>query len=75
MLSAMNLFHSATTKTLESRSRAALHLKVLSHKAAGWVVDGPMLQVTGFSRTKRAVTRYSQALFRTGTSWDFAALH
>jgi hypothetical protein len=71
----MNLFHSATTKTLESRSRTTLHLKVLSHKAAGWVVDGPMLQVTGFSRNKRAVTRYSQALFKTGAAWDFVALH
>jgi hypothetical protein len=70
----MNLFHTAKTKTLESRSRAALHLKVISHKAAGWVVDGPMLQVTDFSRNKRAVTRYSQALYKTGASWDFVAL-
>jgi hypothetical protein len=71
----MNSFHTAKSKTLESRSRAALHLKVLSYKAAGWVVDGPMLQVTGFSRNRRAVTRYSQALFKTGATWDFAALH
>lgn len=74
MLSAMNLFHS-TTKTLESRSRAALHLKVLSHQAAGWIIDGPMLVVTGFTKKKRAVTRYSQALFKSGCAWDFAALH
>jgi hypothetical protein len=71
----MNLFHTAKTKTVESRSLTALHLKVLSHKAAGWVVDGPRLQVTDFSRNKRAVTRYSQALFRTGAPWDFVAQH
>jgi hypothetical protein len=70
----MNLFHHST-KTIESRSRTALQLKVLSYKAAGWVVDGPMLQVTGFTRSKRAVTKYSQAMFKTGVSWDFAGSH
>ncbi len=51
-------------KTVEARSLAALQFKVASRKATGWVVDGPMLQVTDFSHGHRAVHRYSQAMFK-----------
>ncbi len=61
----MNFSHS---KTVEARSAAALHLKVISYRAAGWVVDGPVLQVTGFHPGKRSTTKYSQGMFKAGLS-------
>jgi hypothetical protein len=60
--------HTECYKTLESRSAAALHLKVLSHRATGWVLDGPLLEVTDFGPRKRSVKRYSQRVFRPGLS-------
>ena len=60
--------HTHCYKTLESRSAAALHLKVLSHRATGWVLDGPQLEVTDFSPRKRAIKRYSQQVYRPGFS-------
>lgn len=62
-------------KSVEARSVAALHLKVLSKQAMGWVVDGPSLQVTDYRNGKRAVTRYSQGMFKNELyplHWDFA---
>lgn len=61
-------------KSVEARSATALHLKVASKKATGWVVDGPVLQVTDFSH-RRPITRYSQAIAKTTWSlsnWSFA---
>ena len=55
-------------KTVEARSAAALHLKVMSNRATGWVLDGPVLTVTDFSHPKRPVTRYSQAMLKAGFS-------
>jgi len=60
-------------KTVEARSLATLQIKVASRKATGWVVDGPMLQVTDFSHGKRPVNRYSQAMFKadlTAVRWS-----
>ncbi len=51
-------------KSIEARSVPALHLKVISMQAMGWVPDGPMLQVTGYRNNGRAVTRYSQNMFK-----------
>lgn len=51
-------------QSVEARSAAALHLKVLSKQAMGWVTDGPVLQVTDYRSGKRAVTRYSQSMFK-----------
>ncbi|MDB6115522.1 MAG: hypothetical protein JWQ83_743 [Lacunisphaera sp.] len=62
----MNFFRSY--KTVEARSAAALHLKVMSNRATGWMLDGPKLTVTDFSKNKRPITRYSQAMFKTGFS-------
>jgi hypothetical protein len=61
-------------KSIEARSAAALHLKVMSHKATGWVVDGPVLQVTDFCH-RRPIHRFSQAMSKTSWSlanWTFA---
>jgi hypothetical protein len=62
---------SRSYKTLESRSVTALQLKVLSHQATGWLLDGPALEVTDFAKGKRAITRHSQAMFKPG----FSAMH
>jgi hypothetical protein len=62
-------------KSIESRSVATLRLKVATHKAAGWVVDGPVLEVTDFSH-RRPVTRYCQEMIKplgwTPLDWSFA---
>jgi hypothetical protein len=61
--------------SVEARSAAALHFKVISKKATGWVVDGPALEVTDYSHGKRAITRYSQGMYKaelTPFHWDFA---
>jgi hypothetical protein len=60
--------HTHCYKTLESRSAAALRLKVLSHRATGWVPDGPRLEVTHFTSSKRATKRFSQQVYRPGLS-------
>lgn len=52
-------------KSVEARSVPALHLKVISMQAMGWVTDGPVLQVTDYKNNgRRAVTRYSQNMFK-----------
>lgn len=51
-------------KSVEARSATALHLKVLSKQAMGWVKDGPVLHVTGYRNGKRGVTRYSQGMVK-----------
>ena len=51
-------------KSVEARSVTALHLKVMSKQAMGWVVDGPVLQVTGYRNGKPGVTRYSQGMVK-----------
>jgi len=56
-----------THKSVEARSATALHFKVASHKATGWVVDGPVLQVTDFAH-RRPITRYSQGMYK--ASWS-----
>jgi hypothetical protein len=60
--------------SVEARSAATLQLKVISKQATGWVVDGPALEVTDYSHGKRAVTRYSQGMYKNQLSfnWDFA---
>ena len=40
-----------TYKSFEARNATALRLKVLSKQAAGWVVDGPALLVTGYTKS------------------------
>ena len=55
-------------KTVEARSAAALHLKVVSHQATGWILDGPALEITDFSSGKRVVTRYSQGMLKASFS-------
>lgn len=64
-----------TYKSVEARSAAALHLKVLSKKATGWTIDGPALEVTDFCNGKRPITRYSQAMFKAKlypATWGYA---
>jgi hypothetical protein len=48
---------------LEARSRSTLRLKVAARRAAGWIVDGPQMIVTDFTRRRRAVKRYVQAMW------------
>jgi hypothetical protein len=64
-----------TYKSVEARSVATLRLKVMSKKATGWVVDGPVLEVTDFSHGKRPIIRYSQAMVKASLepiNWTFA---
>ena len=50
--------------SLEARNPTKLRLKVAARKATGWIVDGPQVIVTDFSRRGRAVKRYVQAMWR-----------
>lgn len=50
--------------SLEARDPAKLRLKIAARCAAGWIVDGPQVIVTDFSRRGRAVKRYVQAMWR-----------
>ena len=50
--------------SVEARTPNTLRLKVAARKAAGWIIDGPQVVVTDFSRRGRAVTRYVQAMWR-----------
>ncbi len=62
-------------KSVEARSAAALHLKVISKQALGWTLDGPVLQVTDYRNGKRAITRFSQNMFKPELlplQWGFA---
>jgi hypothetical protein len=56
-------------KSIEARSVTALHLKVVSKKALGWDVDGPVLKVTDFTN-RRPAYRYAQNMVR--TTWSTA---
>ncbi|HWA25721.1 MAG TPA: hypothetical protein VG734_08680 [Lacunisphaera sp.] len=61
-------------KSVEARSATALHLKVAALKAAGWIVDGPVLQVTDFCH-RRPIQRFSQAMTKAhwiASDWSFA---
>ncbi len=61
--------------SVEARSAATLQLKVMSKQALGWVVDGPVLEVTDYGHNKRAVTKYSQSMYKSQLNpfhWDFA---
>jgi hypothetical protein len=60
-------------KSVEARSTHALNLKVAAKKAAGWVIDGPVLQVTDFCH-RRPITRYCQPMIKAWRSldWSFA---
>lgn len=48
---------------LEARSRSTLRLKVAARRAAGWIMDGPQMIVTDFTRRGRTVRRYVQAMW------------
>lgn len=65
----MNFTH--RYKTIEARSLTALQLKVMSHQATGWLLDGPALEVTDFSSGKRTVTRHSQGMVKA----QFSPIH
>lgn len=62
-------------KSIEARSVATLRLKVATHKAAGWSVDGPVLEVTDFAH-RRPITRYCQEMIKapgwSSFDWSFA---
>lgn len=50
--------------SIEARKPSTLRLRVAARQAAGWILDGPQVIVTDFSRRGRAVTRYVQAMWR-----------
>ena len=61
-------------KSIEARSVTALHLKVASKKATGWIADGPVLKVTDFCH-RRPIVRYCQTMIKaawSGMDWSFA---
>lgn len=60
--------------SLEARSPTTLRLKVAARQAAGWIIDGPEVIVTDFSRRGRAVTRYVQSMFRASMPRHWAPL-
>jgi hypothetical protein len=61
-LAGMNQAHSEFI-CVEARSLTTLRLKVIARSAAGWVLDGPQVEVTDYYG-KRSVTRHSQAMYR-----------
>jgi hypothetical protein len=48
--------------TVECRSPDVLDAKVSTRKAAGWVADGPMVEITGYTLGHRHYHRYSQSM-------------
>lgn len=56
--------HNHSSLSVEARSPATLRLKVAARQATGWILDGPQVVVTDFTRRGRPVTRYVQAMWR-----------
>jgi hypothetical protein len=50
--------------SVEARSLATLRLKIAARQAAGWITDGPMVEVTDYARSGRKTNKYSQSMFR-----------
>jgi hypothetical protein len=51
--------------SIESRSLAALKLKVAARKAFGWAEDGDQLVITDYTKN-RPVKKYSQMMYHPG---------